>query len=76
MVQIAWLKRGHVNCDNYPIGKREKSMKQKSLTNSLPDLLIGDCATSVTPMSVIWLAEREKNKTLVHKENPCETTIL
>lgn len=39
---------------------------QKSPTNYLPDLLIGDCATRVTPMSVIWLERR--TKTRVHKK--------
>lgn len=39
---------------------------QKSPTNNLPDLLIGDCATRVTPMSVIWLERR--TKTHVHKK--------
>lgn len=39
---------------------------QKSPTNNLPDLLIDDCATRVTPMSVIWLERR--TKTHVHKK--------
>lgn len=49
------------------MNKKKKKKKeyiihnQKSPTNNLPDLLIGDCATRVTPMSVIWLEKKNKN---------------